>query len=86
MNTVQVQLFGAFSELVPERWIDIEVAGDSIADLRQALRELLPRRWPTFRAGLLDYSAFADEQRVLRDHEALPPDGRVAILPPVSGG
>jgi len=25
-------------------------------------------------------------QRVLRDHEALPDDGRVAILPPVSGG
>lgn len=86
MNTVQVQLFGAFSELVPERLIEIDVAGDSIADLRQALRELLPRRWPAFRIGLLDYSAFADEQRVLRDHEALPLDGRVAILPPVSGG
>ena len=34
----------------------------------------------------LDYSASADAQRVLRDHEALPDDGRVAILPPVSGG
>ena len=52
----------------------------------EALRTLLPQRWPQFRAGLLDYSVFADQQSVLREHERLPEDGRVAILPPVSGG
>lgn len=86
MNTIQVQLFGAFSELVPERTLQVDVAGGSIADLRVALREQLQQRWPTFRSSLLDYSAFADDQRVLRDHEPLPGDGRVAVLPPVSGG
>jgi len=86
MTTVQVQLFGAFSDLVADGRIEVDVAGDRIADLRQALRELLPQRWPAFRAGLLDYSAFADQERVLRDHEAIPDDRRVAILPPVSGG
>ena len=86
MKQVNLQLFGAFSDLDASREIAVEVAGGTVADLRQALRELLPMRWPGFRAGLLDYSAFADQQRVLRDHEALPDDGRVAILPPVSGG
>ena len=86
MKQVTVQLFGAFSDLDARREIAVDVSGGTVADLRQALRELLPVRWPAFRAGLLDSSAFADQQRVLRDHEALPDDGRVAILPPVSGG
>ncbi|MCD9086968.1 MoaD/ThiS family protein [Stenotrophomonas sp. SY1] len=86
MKQIHVQLFGAFSELEPGREIVVQVAGEHVADLRSALRELLAERWPQFRAGLLDYSAFADEQRVLRDHERLPEGGQVAILPPVSGG
>lgn len=86
MSQIQLQLFGAFSDLDPGREITVDVSGDRVADLRTALRILLPQRWPEFRAGLLDYSAFADAQRVLRDHDALPVDGRVAILPPVSGG
>jgi molybdopterin synthase sulfur carrier subunit len=86
MKQVQVQLFGVFSELEPGREIIVAVAGGRVADLRQALRELLVQRWPQFGTGLLDRSAFADEQRVLRDHEALPQSGQIAILPPVSGG
>ncbi|MBD8634588.1 MoaD/ThiS family protein [Stenotrophomonas sp. 169] len=86
MREMTVQLFGAFSELDAAREIRLQVSGDRVADLRSALRDLLPTRWPAFRAGLLEYSAFADQQRVLRDQDALPEDGRVAILPPVSGG
>ena len=86
MKQVTLQLFGAFSDLDASREIAVEVAGGTVADLRQALRTLLPQRWPQFRAGLLDYSVFADQQSVLREHERLPEDGRVAILPPVSGG
>ncbi|MGF6416680.1 molybdopterin synthase sulfur carrier subunit [Stenotrophomonas sp. AN71] len=86
MRQVTLQLFGAFSDLDASREIAVDVEGGTVADLRQALRELLLVRWPGFRAGLLDYSAFADQQRVLRDGDALPDDGRVAILPPVSGG
>lgn len=86
MRQVTVQLFGAFSELDPAREIAVEVAGGQVADLRAALKALLPLRWPAFRAALLDYSAFSDQQQVLRDDDALPDDGRVAILPPVSGG
>jgi molybdopterin synthase sulfur carrier subunit len=86
MKEMVVQLFGAFSELVPAREISVPVEGGQIIDLRRALRALLQERFPQFRAGLVDYSAFADEQRVLRDNDLLPSDGRVAILPPVSGG
>lgn len=86
MKQVTVQLFGAFSDLDSGREVSVEVAGPRIADLRLALRQLLAARWPHFRAELLDYSAFADQHQVLRDHQALPADGRVAILPPVSGG
>jgi len=86
MAVVTVQLFGAFSDLDPSRRIEVETDGAQVADLRRALRGLLVERWPTFRAGLLDYSAFADAQRVLRDEDPLPGDGQVAILPPVSGG
>jgi len=86
MKTITLQLFGAFSDLDPARTIAVDVTGGHVSDLRSALRELLPVRWPQFRAGLLEYSAFADQQRVLRDNEPLPENGRLAILPPVSGG
>ena len=86
MKEIIVQLFGAFSELDAQRQLSVAVEGGQVGDLRRALRVLLQERFPQFRAGLVDYSAFADEQRVLRDNELLPSDGRVAILPPVSGG
>ena len=86
MKEIIVQLFGAFSELDAQRQLSVAVEGGQVSDLRRALRVLLQERFPQFRAGLVDYSAFADEQRVLRDNELLPSDGRVAILPPVSGG
>ena len=86
MKEIVVQLFGAFSELDPQRELSVPVEGAQVIDLRRALRALLQERFPQFRAGLVDYSAFADEQRVLRDNDLLPSDGRVAILPPVSGG
>jgi molybdopterin synthase sulfur carrier subunit len=34
----------------------------------------------------LHSSALASDSAVLRDHEAVPADGRMAVLPPVSGG
>ncbi|WP_315387709.1 MoaD/ThiS family protein [uncultured Stenotrophomonas sp.] len=86
MKTIEVQLFGAFSELVPERVLQVDVEGDLVGDLRRAMQVQLMEGWPSFRNGLLAYSAFADERRVLRDGERLPEDGRVAVLPPVSGG
>lgn len=84
---VTVELFGAFSDYSPSRQLQVEVIeGACVSDLRSAIHEHLQSSWPQFRPGLLRYCAFADSERILRDQEPLPADGRVSILPPVSGG
>lgn len=84
---VQLSLFGAFRELEPAARIELDVAdGADIAQLRAALDRFARANWPGFRPGLLASSAFASDTAVLRDHDAVPDDGRVAVLPPVSGG
>lgn len=84
---VQVSLFGAFREFEPAGRIELDIADDAdVAQLRAALGTFAKEHWPGFRPTLLASSAFASESAVLRDHEDVPADGRVAVLPPVSGG
>lgn len=84
---VTVELFGAFSDLSQNRQLQVEVIdGARVSDLRSAIHDHLQHSWPQFRPGLLRYCAFADSERILREQEHLPADGRVSILPPVSGG
>jgi molybdopterin synthase sulfur carrier subunit len=84
---IQVGLFGAFREFEPAGRVELEIAdGADIAQLRTAFAAFAREHWPGFRPGLLAGSAFASESEVLRDHEPVPADGRVAVLPPVSGG
>lgn len=84
---VQVSLFGAFRQFEPVEHVELEIAdGADIAQLRTAFDTLARARWPTYSPGLLASSAFASESAVLRDRDAIPADGRVAVLPPVSGG
>lgn len=84
---VEVSLFGAFRDYEPSAQVTLELPdGAQVSDLRAALHEHAQAHWPAFRPGLLQYSAFASETSVLREHEPLPADGRMAVLPPVSGG
>lgn len=84
---VELRLFGAFRDYEPASRVALELPdGARIADLRAAVLAYARTHWPTFRPGLLASSAFASEQAVLRDGDAVPADGRVAVLPPVSGG
>ena len=46
MKEIVVQLFGAFSELDPQREISVPVEGGQVIDLRRALRALLQQRFP----------------------------------------
>lgn len=84
---IELQLFGAFRAMQTAPVLTLELAdGSSVAALRAALNAYGAQHWPNFRSGLLAASAFASDAMVLREQEPLPADGRVAILPPVSGG
>jgi molybdopterin synthase sulfur carrier subunit len=84
---IEVRLFGAFRDYDPVALVQLELPDDArVADVRAALDALGRTRWPRFQPELLRRSALASDSTVLRDHEAVPPDGRMAVLPPVSGG
>lgn len=84
---LELSLFGAFRAFDSNAKIMFELAeGASIADLRAAVQAYGLAHWPEFKSGLLARSVFASEHSVLRDSELIPPEGRMAVLPPVSGG
>lgn len=84
---IELSLFGAFRQYEPTARLCLEVAdGATVADVRQGVERYAREHWPGFPPGLLRASAFASEQCVLRDAEPVPADGRMAVLPPVSGG
>lgn len=83
---IDLQLFGALREAEPGARLRLEVEGATVADLRAAVRVHAEAAWPAPLAALLSRSAFASERSVLRDADALPADGAMALLPPVSGG
>lgn len=84
---LELSLFGAFREYEPSARIRLDVSPDAtVADVREAFARYAQAHWPTFRPALLKSSAFASESTVLREHEPVPADGRMAVLPPVSGG
>jgi sulfur-carrier protein len=84
---IELRLFGAFRDYDPSALVHLEVADDArVADVRAALDAHGRAHWAGFRPALLQRSALASEDAVLRDHETVPHDGRMAVLPPVSGG
>lgn len=84
--TVTLSLFGAFRDLQGEPTLTLEVDGELIADVRAQLCQFLQDHGQGERRGLVGVSAFASESEMLRDHDRIPADGKLAILPPVSGG
>jgi molybdopterin synthase sulfur carrier subunit len=84
---IELSLFGAFRDYDPSARISLEIADDArVSELRDAVAAYGVAHWPDFRPGLLARSAFASDASVLRDAETLPREGRMAVLPPVSGG
>lgn len=83
---IELELFGTLRDLEPGDRLRLPVAGTTVADLRAALASHAVARWPRISPGLLGSCAFATPSTVLRDSQPLPADGRMVVLPPVSGG
>lgn len=84
---LQVQLFGPFRDFQSQPLLELDVAdGANVASAREALATHAAAHWPACTPGLLRSTAFASEVALLRDGDALPADGRIAVIPPVNGG
>lgn len=84
---IELSLFGAFREFEANARLELTLADAAcVRDLRNELQNYGEKHWPGFKPGLLARSVFASETSILRDAERLPDDGKLALLPPVSGG
>ena len=84
---LQVRLFGPFRDFQPQPVLELDLAdGANVAAARAALAAHAAAHWPECPPGLLRSTAFASEHALLRDGDALPEDGRIAVIPPVNGG
>lgn len=83
---IELELFGALRGLETGDRLVVPVTGANVADLRAALQAHAGAHWPSTSASMLTSCAFATSSEILRDAQALPADGRMAVLPPVSGG
>ena len=82
-----VQLFGRFREFNASPEIALDLPGVStVAEFRAAFDAWAGAHWPGYAPALLKASAIATESTLLRADSPLPADGRLALLPPVSGG
>jgi molybdopterin converting factor small subunit len=80
--TITVELFAAARELAGANEVAIDVsAGSTVRDVRAALAIAHAKL-----AGLAQRSRFATDREFLSDDAPLPPDGKLALIPPVSGG
>lgn len=83
---VHLELFGMLRDLEPGDRLQLAVDGGTVADLREAVIQHAQSRWSRVSPRLLKSCAFATPRVVLRDSDVLPSDGRMVLLPPVSGG
>ncbi|MDQ3038771.1 MAG: MoaD/ThiS family protein [Pseudomonadota bacterium] len=83
---VELELFGALRGLESQDRLQLHVAGAAVADARAALQTHAAGHWPQASHLLLRSCAFATRSEILRDPQPLPADGKLAVLPPVSGG
>ena len=84
---ITLQLFGRFREFSAAPEIALDLPGVStVAEFRAAFDAWAGAHWPGYAPAPLKASAIATESTLLRADSPLPADGRLALLPPVSGG
>lgn len=86
MTDVDIQLFGALRDCEPAGRLRLSYDATTISALRQAVALHATQNWSVQARALIAHSAFASDTSVLRDADAVPANGQLALLPPVSGG
>jgi molybdopterin synthase sulfur carrier subunit len=85
VKQIEIQLFGALRDAERGALLAFPSDATTVGQLRADLASRIAA-WPEGARALLPKCAFASTTTVLRDGDALPDDGRLALLPPVSGG
>ena len=84
---ITLQLFGRFREFADGPELRLELPGvTTAAEFRAAFEAWARAHWPDAAIALLQASAIATDTTLLHPRTPLPADGRLALLPPVSGG
>lgn len=84
---ITLQLFGRFRDFSATPEIHLELPGITTAhDFRVAFDVWAQNNWPAYSSSLLKASALATDDTLLHANCPLPENGRLAVLPPVSGG
>ncbi|HEV7778771.1 MAG TPA: MoaD/ThiS family protein [Luteibacter sp.] len=83
MKTIVFELFANLERLAgtAECRVEVEETTGSVGEAIAALASVRPEL-----AASLERCASAAGDRIVRRHDALPADGRIALLPPVAGG
>jgi len=82
---IPIRLFGAFRQFGGDSAVQVTVPDNArVADLRQALQDHFAGNENAL--SLLAASAFATDRAVLDEHDPVPRNEPLAILPPVCGG
>ncbi|MBA3487170.1 MAG: MoaD/ThiS family protein [Lysobacter sp.] len=85
--TITLQLFGRFRDFSAEPEISLDLPGiRTAAEFRAAFDAWALAHWPGYSSGLLKACAIATDTSLLHAASPLPENGRIALLPPVSGG
>jgi len=83
MKPIVFELFANLERLAGAKECRID-AGDAVATIGDALIQLAQER-PEL-AGSLERCACVSGDTIVRRADAVPADGRIALLPPVAGG
>ncbi len=84
---VSIRLFGAFRPFQAHDVLELDCPDDAtVEDVRAAFDAHASAHWNGYNSRLLRLSALATEDALLPAGSRVPADGRLAVIPPVSGG
>ncbi|TAN07560.1 MAG: hypothetical protein EPN38_04995 [Rhodanobacteraceae bacterium] len=84
---LHLALYGALRDADPTGYLELEVPeGCTIGELREHLVAFLKTHTSQVSESAVRGSALATTDTILHDHDSIPRNGELVILPPVSGG